>query len=86
MIADCGCDAACFRDALKDKGIRPWIPGRKSRGKAIRSDKRRYRGRNLIQIMLSRLKDRCSVATRYVRCAKTFRSAAALAATVMFSC
>jgi transposase len=48
MIADRGYDANWFRDALKDKGIRPCIPGRKSRGKAARYDKRRYRRRNRI--------------------------------------
>ena len=84
MIADWGYDADWFRDALKDKGIRPCIPGRKSRGKAVRYDKRRYRRRNRIEIMFSRLKDWRRVATRYDRCAKTFLSAVALAATVMF--
>ncbi len=70
MIADRGYDADWFRDALKDKGIRPCtcIPGRKSRGKAIRYDKRRYR-RNRIEIRFGRLKDWRRVATRYVRCA-----------------
>ena len=43
LIADRGCDADWFRDALKDKGIRPCIPGRKSRGKTVRHDKRRYK-------------------------------------------
>jgi transposase len=56
MIADRGYDADWFRDALKEKGIRPCIPRRKSRGKTV----------------------------RYDRCAKTFLSAVALAATVMF--
>jgi transposase len=45
MLTDWGHDADWFRDALKDKGIRPCIPGRKSRGKTIRYDKRRYRRR-----------------------------------------
>ena len=80
MIADRGYDAGWFRDALKNKGIRPCIPGRKSRGKAVRYDKRR----NRIEIMFGRLKDWRRVATRYDRCAKTFLSAVALAATVMF--
>ena len=86
LIADRGYDADWFRDALKDKGIRPCIPGRKSRGKAVRYDKRRYRRRNRIEIMFGRLKDWRRVATRYDRCAKTFLStlALALAATVMF--
>lgn len=84
MIADRGYDADWFRDALKDKEISPCIPGRKSRGKAVRYDKRRYCRRNLIEIMFARLKDWRRVATRYDRCAKTFLSAIALAATVMF--
>ena len=84
MIADRGYDADWFREAVKDKGIRPCIPGRKSRGKVVRYDKRRYRRRNRIEIMFGRLKDWRRVATRYDRCAKTFLSAVALAATVMF--
>lgn len=84
LIADRGYDADWFREALKDKGIGPCIPGRKSRGKAVRYDKRRYKRRNRIEIMFGRLKDWRRVATRYDRCAKTFLSAVALAATVMF--
>lgn len=50
LIADRGHDAGRFRDALQDKGIKPCIPGRKSRGKTIRYDRRRYRQRNRITI------------------------------------
>jgi transposase len=56
-----GYDADWFSDALKDKGIRPCIPGRKSHGKAVRHDKRRYR----IEIMFGRLKDWRRVASRF---------------------
>jgi transposase len=84
LIANRGYDADWFRNALKDKGIKPCIPGRKSRGKPIKHDKRRYKRRNRIEIMFGRLKDWRRVATRYDRCAKTFLSAVALAATVMF--
>lgn len=84
MIADRGYDADWFRDAFKDKGIRACIPSRKSRGKAVRYDKWRYRRRNRIEIMFGRLKDWRRVATRYDRSANTFLSAVALAATVFF--
>ena len=57
MIADRGYDAHWFRDALKDKGIRRCILGRKSRGKAVCCDKRHYRRRGRIQNVLDRLKD-----------------------------
>ncbi len=57
LLANRGYDADWFRDALKDKGIKPSIPGRKSRGKPIKHDKRRYKRRNRIEIMFGRLKD-----------------------------
>ncbi len=57
LLADRGYDADWFRDALKDKGIKVCIPGRKSRKKVVKYDKRRYKGRNRIEIMFGRLKD-----------------------------
>ena len=69
---------------MKDKGICPCIPGRTSRGKGVRHDERRYKRRNRIEIMFGRFKDWRRIATRYDRYAKTFLSAVALAATVIF--
>ena len=71
LLADRGYDADWFREALKDKGIKvvrggfdpldqillPLTPGRKSRKKAVKYDKRRYKRRNRIEIMFGRLKD-----------------------------
>jgi transposase len=51
-IADRGYDAAWFRGALKSIGIRPCVPGRKSRGKTVRHDRRH----NRIEIMFGRQK------------------------------
>jgi transposase len=84
LLVDRGYDADWFREALKDKGIRPCIPGRKSRSKAIRYNKRRYRRCHRIERMFGRLKDWRRVATRYDRCPKVFLSAIALAAAVIF--
>ena len=84
LTADRGQDADRFRDALKDKGIHPCIPGRTSRGKAVRHDRRRSRRRSRIEIMFGRLKDWRRIATRCDRCATTCLSAVALAAMVMF--
>lgn len=56
LLADRGYDAVWFNDTLKDKGIRACIPSRKSPGRPIRHDKRRYRRRNWIEIMFRRLK------------------------------
>ena len=84
LLADRGYDADWFREALKDKGIKACILGRKSRAEPVKHDKRRYKRRNRIEIMFGRLKDWRRVATRYDRCPKVFLSAVALAATVMF--
>ncbi|MBL7238163.1 MAG: IS5 family transposase, partial [Komagataeibacter hansenii] len=84
MLADRGYDADWFRDALEEKGIRPCIPGRRSRGKPVKYDKRKYKRRNRIEIMFGRLKDWWRVATRYDRCPTAFFSAICLAATVIF--
>jgi len=84
LLADRGYDADWFRNALLDKDIRPCIPGRKSRSRTIKYDKRRYKRRNRIEIMFGWLKDWRRVATRYDRCPKVFLSAVALAATVLF--
>lgn len=72
------------RDALEDRGIKPCTSSRKSRGKPVKHDKRRYKRRYKIEIMLGCLKDWRRVATRYDRCPKVFLSAIALVATVMF--
>ena len=84
LLADRGYDADWFREALKDKGICPCIPGRKSRGKTVRYDKRRYKRRNRIEIMFGRLKDWRRIATRYDRCAHTFMAAITIAAIMIF--
>lgn len=84
LLADRGHDADWFREALDDKGMKPCIPGRKSRDQTIRHDKRRYKRRHRIEMTFGRLKDWRQVATRYNRCPVVFLSAIALAATIMF--
>ena len=46
LLADRGYDADWFRETLVDKGTTPCIPGRKSRKKTVKYDKRRYKRRN----------------------------------------
>jgi transposase len=84
MLADRGYDADWFRDALGQKGIKPCIPGRKSRSLPVKYDKRRYKWRNSIEIMFGLLKNWRRVATRYDRCPTVYCSALALAASVLF--
>ncbi len=83
-LGDRGYDADWFREALKDKGVRACVLGRKQRKMSVKYDKRRYKRRNRIEIMFGRPKDWRRVATRYDRCPKVFLSAIALAATVIF--
>ena len=83
-MADKGTDADWFWDALADKGIKPCIPGRNSRGPPVKHDKRRTKRRHRIEMMFGRLKDWRRVATRYDRCPKVFLSAIALAALVIY--
>ncbi|MEL6220911.1 MAG: IS5 family transposase [Pseudomonadota bacterium] len=84
LLGDRGYDADWFREALKNKGIRACIPGRKQRKTTVKYHKRRYKRRNRIEIMFGRLKDWRRIATRYDRCPKVFLSAIALAAVVIF--
>ena len=71
LLADRGYDADWSREALKDKRIRVCIPGRKNRKENIRHDRRRYKRRNRIEIMLGRLKDWRGIATGYDRCPRS---------------
>ena len=84
MLVDRGYDADWFRDALEETGIRACIARRRSRGKTVKYDKRKYKRRNRIEIMFGRLKDWWRVATRYDRCPTVFFSAICLAATIIF--
>jgi transposase len=84
LLGDRGSDADWFREALKGKGIRACIPGRKQRKTPVKYDKRCYKRRNRIEIMFGRLKDWRRLATRYNRCPKVFLSAIVLAAIVLF--
>ena len=84
LLADLGCDADWIREAFMDKGVKPCIPGRKSRATPVKHNKRRYKRCNRIEIMFGRLKDQRRMVTRYDRCLKVFLSAIALAATVLF--
>ena len=84
LLADRGYDADWFRETLVDKGTTPCTPGRKSRKKTVKYDKRRYKRRNRIERMFGRLKDWRRISTRYDRSPTVFLSAIARAAAVIF--
>lgn len=80
--ADPGHDADRFGDELEAKGIKPCIPGQKSRTTPVTCDRRKYQRRNRIEIMFDRLNDWRRGATRYDRCPTVFFSAIRIAETV----
>jgi transposase len=84
LLGDRGYDADWFRQALAARGIAACIPSRVNRKVHIPHDTTLYRQRHKIENMFGRLKDWRRIHTRYDRCAHTFMSAIALAATVIF--
>lgn len=84
MLADRGYDADWFRNALRDRGIAPCIPSRKTRKLPVAYDRDIYKQRHRVENMFGRLKDWRRIATRYDRCAHTFFSAICIAAVVIF--
>jgi transposase len=84
LLGDKGCDADWFREGLIGRGITPCIPSKSNRKVQIDYDTDLYKQRHKIEIMFGRLKDWCRIHTRYERCAHTFMSAIAIAATVIF--
>ena len=84
LLADRGYDADWFRETLKTKGITPCIPPKKNRKTQHEYDKDLYKQRHKIENMFGKLKDWRRIATRYDRCAHTFRSAIAIAFIVIW--
>lgn len=96
LLADRGCDADWFRNALNGLKISPCIPSRIGRKIHIPHDAEFYASattflgmkicpaRQWIENMFARLKDWRRIATRYHRCPIVFLSACALAATVIY--
>jgi transposase len=84
MIGDKGYDSDEYRATLKAQGITACIPPRKGRLLPANFDKSLYRKRHKIENMFGKLKDWRRIHTRYDRCAHTFLSAIAIAATVIF--
>ena len=84
LLADKGYDTDAFRTFLKDKGIKPVIPGRSNRKKPIRYDKQAYKGRNVVERCFCRLKDFRRIATRYDKLPRNFFSALCFVATLAY--
>jgi len=84
LLADRGYNADWFRQALRDKGIEPCIPPKKNRKTQYACDKDLYKKRHIIENSFAKLKDWRRIATRYDRCAHTFRAAITIAVIVIW--
>jgi transposase len=72
------------RAPLKERGIKPVIPGKSNRKRKIRHDKKAYKSRNVVERCFCRLKDFRRIATRYDKLAENFFSALCFAATLAY--
>lgn len=84
LLGDKGYDSDWFRSALTERGITPCIPPKSNRKVQYHYDKAVYKKRHLIENLFAKIKDWRRIHTRYDRCAHTFMSAIAIAATVIF--
>jgi transposase len=82
LLADKGYDTDAIRAFLKERGVKPVIPGKANRKKKIRHDKKTYKGRNVVERCFCRLKDFRRIATRYDKLAQNFFSALCFVATL----
>lgn len=84
LLADKAYDADHWRAYLKSQRIVPVIPNKSNRKKPHPFNKKRYKGRNVIERMFGRLKDFRRVAMRYDKNACNFMAGLCLAALICY--
>ena len=84
LLADKAYDADHWRAQLKRRKICPVIPNKSNRKHPHPFNRKRYRGRNVIERMFGRLKDFRRVATRYDKNAENFLAGLCLAALICY--
>jgi transposase len=84
FIADKAYDADHFLDWLKEQGIEPVIPARRSRKIPRQIDMNLYADRHKVERCWNRLKQSRRIATRYDKTARNFRSFIFLACTILW--
>lgn len=80
QLANKGYDGDRFRENLLMRGILPIIPPRSNRKAPTHPDYRRYKDRNRIERMFSKLKQQRRIATRYDKTVLSFKNFLNLAA------
>jgi transposase len=84
VLADKGYDSDRLRSTICDKGAKPVIPGRKSRKRTIRFDKRRYKSRWMVEAVFCQLKDFRRVATQYDKISRNYVASLIIATIVAY--
>ena len=79
LLADKGYDADAIREEIEAAGVEAVIPAKSNRRVPIPHDREKYRWRNLVERLFSKLKNWRRVATRYDKTKKSYLRFVALA-------
>lgn len=74
LLADRGYDSNPFRTGLRNRRIRPVIPGKKNRKTPIRHDVEAYKNRHRVECFFSRMKPWSALALRREKSDIAFRA------------
>jgi transposase len=80
LLADKGYDADAIREELAAAGVEAVIPAKRNRKNPAPHDAEKYKWRNLIERLFSKLKNWRRVATRYDKTAQSYLGFVAIAA------
>jgi transposase len=72
LIGDTGYDSNRFRQAVRDRGMKPIINSKPERPRKLPVTRRLYRKRFLIEVFFHSLKRFRAIATRYDKTARNF--------------
>jgi transposase len=84
LLADKGYDADAIRQELARADVEAVIPTKSSHRKPIPHDREKYRWRNLVERLFSKLKNWRRVATRYDKTAESYLGFVALASVTLW--
>jgi len=79
LIGDTGYDSNRFRQAVRDRGMRPVINSKPERPRKLPKSRELYRKRFLVEIFFHNLKRFRAVATRYEKTARNYLALVQLA-------
>jgi transposase len=72
LLADKGYDSDVIREEIAAAGVEAVIPAKSNRRVPIPHDREKYRWRNLVERLFSKLKNRQRVATRYDKTTESY--------------